>query len=899
MRCNHVPSISLLVLLASACNAPPSAPTVAIEPEEPGTSDDIVARIAVESSDDNAKDTLSYDYVWYQDGVQRVDFASETIQSSVTTKGEVWMVEVTPNDGTVNGEPGSATVTIANTAPTATVELSPVLPLATDDLVATASGSDEDEDAITFAYAWTVDGAASSYAGDTVPASATERGQVWEVAVTPNDGEDQGAPVTATVSIDNTAPVISDASIGPEPAYEGSTLEITWEASDDDDDEVSASFDFYVDGSLVQEGTEPTLDGTHFDKGQQVRAIVTPSDGFIDGEAFTTNTLEISNSAPSYSAATIDPAEVFEDSTVSCLASGWYDADGDTEDHGVAWYVEGTLVSEDDTIAGDLFDRGDDLVCELTPWDGEAAGTPVSSDTVTVSNTPPTIASATLSTTSPTEDDTISVALGSTADADGDSITVSYAWSVNGVVVAAVPSLSGTYFDKGDTIVVEVTPSDGSDDGTPVTSDTATALNSLPEIISLSLSPGSVYTDDSLVASAASTDADGDSVSIDYAWYVDGSAIGAAGNTISGATWFDKDQQVYVVVTPDDGEAEGSSQSSSTVTVLNSPPTAPTVLITPAEPVAGVDDLLCEIISDATDDDGDAITYGWTWRVNGATHGGMQIDSATSSLVPGTETDDAETWQCAATPDDGDDEGSPGTASVDIGDGGEEPCTYPDEDLSASSGPYPGPTFSPYYYSVDWIATVERDVFYDWDNAGSQSASYLEFEFFDSSGTSICSVYYNMDAAFPATGWTTSSGGALYGAWEVPLSGGYTTCTAVSPSTWGTNDLRDLLESWTWGLGIGELVDVEADLRAAVTGAGYNWLVDWEPYLVSGYLYSDLFGYAYEVQYGWGWEETCGVLDEDSSGDNIKLPAATSIPLDNAIWDINGYYLFYASSLVP
>ena len=87
MRCNHVPSISLLVLLASACNAPPSAPTVAIEPEEPGTSDDIVARIAVESSDDNAKDTLSYDYVWYQDGVQRVDFASETIQSSVTTKG--------------------------------------------------------------------------------------------------------------------------------------------------------------------------------------------------------------------------------------------------------------------------------------------------------------------------------------------------------------------------------------------------------------------------------------------------------------------------------------------------------------------------------------------------------------------------------------------------------------------------------------------------------------------------------------------------------------------------------------------------------------------------------------------------------------------------------------------
>jgi hypothetical protein len=899
MRSPRGPHLPFLLLLASACNAPPSAPTVAIEPEEPGTSDDIVARIAVESSDDNAKDTVSYDYVWYQDGVQRIDFASEIIQASVTTKGETWMVEVTPDDGTEPGEPGTATVTIANTPPVATVEISPVLPLATEDLVALAEGSDDDDDAVTFAYTWTVDAASSSYAGDTVPASATLRGEVWEVTVTPNDGEDQGTPVSAAVSIDNTAPVISDATLGPEPAYEGSTLEVSWNPSDDDGDEVSASFDFYVDGSLAQQGATPTLVGGLFDKGQEVHAIVTPNDGFIDGEAFTTNTVEISNSAPSYSAATIDPAEVFENSTASCVPSGWYDPDGDSEDHSVAWYVEGALVSEDATIDGASFDRDDELVCELTPWDGETAGTPVSSDVLTVSNTAPTIASATLSTTSPTEADNISVTLGSTADADGDSITVGYAWSVNGTVVAAVPSLSGTYFDKGDTIVVVVTPSDGSDDGTPVTSDTAIAVNSPPEITSLSLSPGSVYTDDSLVASAVSTDADGDSVSIDYAWYVDSSGIAAAGNTVSGATWFDKGQQVYVVATPDDGDVVGSSRSSSTVTVLNSPPTSPSVIITPTEPVAGDDDLLCEIVTESIDDDGDLITYGWTWRVNGATHGGMQIDSATSSLVPGSETDDAETWQCAATPDDGDDEGSAGTASVDIGDGGEEPCTYPDETLTLSTGPAAGPTFSPYYYSVDWIATVTSDLFYDWDNAGSQSPGYIEFEFFDSSGTSVCSIYYDTDDAFTATGWTTSSGGALYGAWEIPLSGGYTTCTAVSPATWGTNDLRDLLESWTWGLGVGEVIDIESDLRSAVTGAGYNWLVDWAPYLVAGYLYSDLFGYAYEVQYGWGWQQTCGVLDEDSGGDNIKLPAATSAPLDDAIWDINGYYLFYASSLVP
>ncbi len=885
-----------LIILSCACNKPPGAPAVNIEPTEPGTSDNLEAVLTSPSVDDNAKDTISYTYAWFQDGQERSDMREANIPATLTSKGEVWEVVVTPSDGKIDGESASAETTIVNTAPSAEVELSPAAPTADQALEATAVGTDVDDDNVTFAYTWTVDGVESSHAGDTVPAIDTVRGQLWEVTVVPNDGEDLGEAVSASVSIENTAPEITSAELGPEPAYETTTLEVSWEATDLDDDEVQASYAFYVNGTLAQDSDLATLDGSLFDKGQQVQAVVTPSDDFLSGEGFATNTVEILNSAPSYDAVALDPSEIYEDTTVSCLPTGWSDADGDAESYTIQWYVEDAAVSTDATIDGTLFDRGDELYCEVTPHDGEEAGAPVTSDVATVGNSPPSIASASLSTTSPTETDTISVTVTDAVDADDDSITLSYAWSVNGVVVSSLPSLSGDYFDKGDTIVAQVSPNDGRDTGTPVTSDTATAINSAPVISGITLSPSSLYTDDSLVAAVADTDADGDTVTLSYTWYIDSVAVSAAGNTLSGSTWFDRGQQIYVVVTPNDGTVDGSTVTSSTVTVINSPPSAPTVGITPAEPEPGVDDLLCEVLVDSTDDDGDSFTYGFSWLLDGAAWTGIQIDTASSSLIPSLETGDNETWTCAATPDDGYDAGTAGTASVDLGEG-MEVCTWPDEDLWVSSGPVSGPTISPYYFTVSFIATIESDVFYDWMNSSGDQPAYIEFEFYDSSATSLCSIYYDMDAATVATGWTTSSGGTLYGAWEVPLTGGYTTCQPVSSATWGTNDLRDVLELHTWGVGVGALVDLMATLPTAVIDSGLDWTADWAPYVSAEYVYSDIYGQAYELGWSWGWEHDCGELSTDASGDGIKLSTPTSSPLDNAVWDGNGYLLFYASAL--
>lgn len=124
----------------------------------------------------------------------------------------------------------------------------------------------------------------------------------------------------------------------------------------------------------------------------------------------------------------------------------------------------------------------------------------------------------------------------------------------------------------------------------------------------MTLSPSAVYTDDTLTASVSTTDLDGDSVSLVYDWTVNGVPVGASGATLDGEIYFDRDDVVAVTVTPTDGEDAGASLASSDVTVRNTAPTAPVVAIDPAYPEAG-DELFCDVTTEATDADGDAITY--------------------------------------------------------------------------------------------------------------------------------------------------------------------------------------------------------------------------------------------------------------------------------------------------
>lgn len=92
---------------------------------------------------------------------------------------------------------------------------------------------------------------------------------------------------------------------------------------------------------------------------------------------------------------------------------------------------------------------------------------------------------------------------------------------------------------------------------------------------------------------------------------------------------------------------------------VDQPPTAPEVTITPADPLTG-DALVATLTTESVDPDGDAVTYGWTWTVDG------QPD-ATTAEVPASATSKGQTWSVTVTPTAGGLQGPPATTSVTIG----------------------------------------------------------------------------------------------------------------------------------------------------------------------------------------------------------------------------------------
>jgi len=128
----------------------------------------------------------------------------------------------------------SITVTPVNDPPTApVVDVTPNLPLTTDNLVCTVTtpSTDPDGDPITYTYGWYKnDVLQPAYTTNTLPASATTVGDVWKCVVTPHGSD--GPPGWDQVTIQNSPPVL--AYIGPKSVNEENMLPFTATATDPD-----------------------------------------------------------------------------------------------------------------------------------------------------------------------------------------------------------------------------------------------------------------------------------------------------------------------------------------------------------------------------------------------------------------------------------------------------------------------------------------------------------------------------------------------------------------------------------------------------------------------------------------------------------------------------------------
>ena len=605
-----------LLALATGCLSDGGAPEIYLSPLEPTTEDNL---------EFNASNPEELSIRWYQGDVYRADIEGLVVSFEETSKGEAWHV-VAGTDSGGGWNLAEAAVTILNSAPEVTgIELSSAIVLSSEDLVAIPVATDPDEadlEKLSFTFQWQKEGSEAVIVEHRLSSSETAAGDVWTVTVTPYDQEDYGAPFSLNFNVENEPPEMVAVSLTPDPAYEASTLVAEGSAHDPNTDAITLSYAWSINGLELISGEASTLDGEFFDKGDVVQVSVTPYDGFVDGEAMSADAVTISNSLPAIVSVEISPDPVNAASDLFCVPSGWVDDDGDEEDYLYSWEVNGVVRGTDETLEHGSFSKNQSIQCTCTPFDGLDQGTPLSSLISVVENSPPTLLDVTLDPAAPSVSDTVTAVLGTPFDADGDAISYTYAWTVNGTSAGTDdPTLSLAGFSRGQVVQVVVTPGDGQDDGTPVSSSQITLVNSPPSLTEVVLTPNVVASDGVITATVnGATDPDaGDSVNIQYNWYKNGVLYtGASGDTLD-ATHFNSADGVSVEATPTDGYDSGDPVGSNVVTV-NSPPTVSGVRIDP-NPANVSDTITCFHDTPADVDLGDTVSLTYDWTVNSIPYG--------------------------------------------------------------------------------------------------------------------------------------------------------------------------------------------------------------------------------------------------------------------------------------
>jgi cyclophilin family peptidyl-prolyl cis-trans isomerase len=413
-------------------------------------------------------------------------------------------------------------VIVGNDAPTASLTLTPASVNNTDTLTASVTAADPNGDAVSVKYEWTLtrgsatpvviqsatkDGTSTSDVLDLSTVSGgVLPGDVITVKATPNDGTVDGTAATASRTVGDRLPTITDVEFTNGEIGVDGTLTVAATGTDPDGSTVTFDYEWTYGTTVVKTTTDGTgtdsLDLTTLDTlfpsidrqtGDVVTVKVTPKANGASG-SFSTVQFTVDRTP------TVDgdgiANQVFSDpGTFQFDTSGDFsDPDNDTLTF-TATLANGDALplwltmAADGTLSGDPGPT-DEAVLSVKVTATDPVGKFVTSTfTLTVNNDAPTLTSVT-----PTPDTATPVSAAATlqadvvaADVNGDTITVNYTWTTRGgTIVLQNTNLSGTStsntldlnavsglvpggFLTNDIITLTVTPTDGTNTGSSAT----------------------------------------------------------------------------------------------------------------------------------------------------------------------------------------------------------------------------------------------------------------------------------------------------------------------------------------------------------------------------------------------------------------------------------------------
>ncbi len=299
----YSPSVSI----GTATNNPPSVSNILITPSSPLTGNYL--NMTYTYSDEGGSSTESGTmYYWYCNGIHVSKYDGYRIlPANATTKGQEWHVKVRPKDGVQFGTlVGSTTnVTIGNTPPISfNLQIVPVTPDTTTNLIANFEYFDIDNDQmVAYFIKWYNDTSGSveisHWANRTeLPSNFTKKNEQWRFEVIVFDGEDWSTTWQYSVTIiQNSEPKISNISLsGGETTNENITLLYDFYDPDNDSDfSIIIWKIIHLGGFQPSDENSTTLFSSEFTAGDLIWVIITPNDGTDSGMFIDSSTLSGSN----------------------------------------------------------------------------------------------------------------------------------------------------------------------------------------------------------------------------------------------------------------------------------------------------------------------------------------------------------------------------------------------------------------------------------------------------------------------------------------------------------------------------------------------------------------------------------------------------------------------------
>ncbi|MEC7987594.1 MAG: Ig-like domain-containing protein, partial [Myxococcota bacterium] len=563
-------------------NTDPTIDTMNLTPVAP-TASDILTCVASTSDTDGDVPTLSFSWTndTTGDALNPASISAEesTVQldSGVASPGDEITCSVTAEDAAGGTVSDSMTVAVQNTGPEFTSDalIDPQTGVVVGtELTCAATADDLDDGALAIDYEWSV-GSTSLATGDSYTVSASDIGVGDEItcSATASDSDGESIVSSNSVTVENTAPVLSGLSISPSTAYNDETLTCSATVTDPDET-LTVDYAWSVGATSLATGASIDLSAHSVNPDDAVicTASVSDSDGGSDSDTIETT---IGNRAPVLSGASIDNTSPYANDSITCSVSV-SDEDGETLTPTYEW-TNGSAVlgsSASLTLTPSDVAVGDTITCTASVEDGYG-GSDSTTATATVQNTDPTMSSVSIDLSSPSVADLLTCSA-TGEDLNDGTLTAVYSWTNDSTSATlgstATLQLDSTIASPDDVISCSVAFTD-SNSATVSDSASVTVINTAPEFdVSASIDPSTgVVTGSELTCLATASDSDDGSVTPTYEWSVGTVVIGSGDTYTVSASDTNVGDAITCTATAIDSDGE-TTTSTASVTVENTAP---------------------------------------------------------------------------------------------------------------------------------------------------------------------------------------------------------------------------------------------------------------------------------------------------------------------------------------